>query len=117
MVLDADLAGAHRRGGSRPTGRRQHGLPLRGRVPRLPRRRLMPTYESIAAFQRQWEKLDAQERQAFKRALALFIIGLQTGTFAPELRLHKLVNTEIWSITWAKDGRALFRYGSQITAG
>jgi hypothetical protein len=39
------------------------------------------------------------------------------GAFSPELRIHKLVNTEIWSLTWAKDGRALFRYGSEIAEG
>ena len=27
------------------------------------------------------------------------------------------MNTEIWSLTWAKDGRALFRYGSEVTEG
>jgi hypothetical protein len=25
--------------------------------------------------------------------------------------------TEIWSLTWAKDGRALFRFGREITPG
>jgi mRNA-degrading endonuclease YafQ of YafQ-DinJ toxin-antitoxin module len=78
----------------------------------------MPTYESLAAFQRQWGKLDAQQREAFKRALAVFIADLKTsGAVSPELRVHKLANTEIWSLTWAKDGRALFRYGTQVAAG
>jgi len=27
------------------------------------------------------------------------------------------VNTEIWSLTWANDGRALFRFGEEITPG
>jgi len=78
----------------------------------------MPTYESLAAFQRQWGKLDAAQREAFKKALAVFIANLKAGgPFSPELRVHKLVNTEIWSLTWAKDGRALFRYGSEVTDG
>jgi len=78
----------------------------------------MPTYESLAAFQRQWEKLDAGQRAAFRRALAVFIANLKAGEgFSPELRVHKLVNTEIWSLTWAKDGRALFRYGKQMVSG
>jgi mRNA-degrading endonuclease YafQ of YafQ-DinJ toxin-antitoxin module len=78
----------------------------------------MPTYESIAAFQRQWDKLDAAQRAAFKRALAVFIANLNAGgSFSPELRVHKLANTEIWSLNWAKDGRALFRFGSEIVAG
>jgi mRNA-degrading endonuclease YafQ of YafQ-DinJ toxin-antitoxin module len=78
----------------------------------------MPTYEALAAFQRQWGKLDAQQREAFKKTLAVFIANLKAGgAFSPELRVHKLVNTEIWSLTWAKDGRALFRYGDEVTEG
>lgn len=78
----------------------------------------MPTFESLAAFQRQWAKLDPAQRIAFKRALAVFIANLRDGkAFSPELHVHKLVNTEIWSLTWAKDGRALFRYGSEVVEG
>lgn len=78
----------------------------------------MPTYESLAAFQRQWAKLDPAQRAAFRRAVAVFIANTKAGEgFSPELRVHKLVNTEIWSLTWAKDGRALFRFGAEITPG
>lgn len=78
----------------------------------------MPTFESLSAFQRQWAKLDPEQRAAFRRAVAVFIANLKAGEgFSPELRVHKLVNTEIWSLTWAKDGRALFRFGTQVTAG
>jgi hypothetical protein len=78
----------------------------------------MPTYEALAAFQRQFGKLDAEQKAAFRRALAVFIAGLKVGSsFSPELRVHKLVNTEIWSVTWAKDGRALFRYGDEVASG
>lgn len=78
----------------------------------------MPTYEALAAFQRQYGKLDAAQKEAFRRALAVFIANLKAGgSFNPELRVHKLVNTEIWSLTFAKDGRALFRYGEQVAEG
>ena len=78
----------------------------------------MPTYESLAAFQQQWAKLDPAQQAAFRRAVAVFIADLKAGErFSPELRVHKLVNTEIWSLTWAKDGRALFRFGTEITPG
>jgi len=78
----------------------------------------VPTYEALAAFQRQYRKLDASQKEAFRRALALFIANLKAGeSFSPELRVHKLVNTEIWSMTFAKDGRALFRYGGQAAEG
>lgn len=78
----------------------------------------MRIYESLAAFQRQCAKLDAAQRAAFLRAVAVFIADLKAGEgFSSELRVHKLVNTEIWSLTWAKDGRALFRFGAEITPG
>ena len=78
----------------------------------------MPTYETLAAFGRQWAKLDAAQRAAVLRAMAVFIADLKTGQgFGPELRVHKLVNTGIWSLTWARDGRALFRFGREITPG
>ncbi|SRR5579883_1944186 len=78
----------------------------------------MPTYEALAAFQRQYGKLDSAQKAAFRRALALFIANLKSGeSFSPELRVHKLVNTEIWSLTFAKDGRALFRYGDEVAKG
>jgi hypothetical protein len=78
----------------------------------------MPTYEVLAAFQRHYGKLDAAQKAAFRRALAVFIANLKDGgEFTPELRVHKLVNTEIWSLTFAKDGRALFRYGEAVADG
>ena len=78
----------------------------------------MPTYESLAAFSRQWAKLDAAQQAAFRRAAAVFVANLKAGEgFSPELRTRKLVNTDIWSLTWAKDGRALFRFGTEITPG
>jgi hypothetical protein len=78
----------------------------------------MPTHEELAAFQRQWTSLDPSQRSSFKIAVAIFIADLKSGKgFSPALRVHKLVNTEIWSLTWAKDGRALFRYGTEIVKG
>lgn len=48
----------------------------------------------------------------------LFVADLRAGEgFSSELRVHKLVYTELWSLTWAKDGRALFRFGKEITTG
>lgn len=62
--------------------------------------------------------MDTAQKQAFRRALAMFIVNLKAGgSFSPELRVHKLANTEIWSMTFAKDGRALFRFGEQVAGG
>lgn len=63
----------------------------------------MPTFESLAALQRQLAKLEAERRAAFRRAVAEFVANLKASEgFSPELRVNKLVNTEIWSLTWAK---------------
>jgi len=44
----------------------------------------MPTYETLAAFGRQWAKLDSAQRAAFRRAIAVFIADLKTGQgFSP----------------------------------
>ena len=78
----------------------------------------MPTFGSLAAFQRQWAKLDADQCAAFRRAVAVFIANLREGGgFSPELRVHKLANTKIWSLAWAKDGRALLGYGKEVVPG
>lgn len=46
------------------------------------------------------------------------VANLKAGEeFSPGFRVRKLVNTEIWSLTWATDGRALFRYGSHAVPG
>ena len=58
------------------------------------------------------------EAKGRRRAVAEFVANLKAGEgFSPELRVHKLVNTEIWSLPWAKDGRALFRYGPEGVEG
>ena len=78
----------------------------------------MPTYEALTPFLRQWGKLDTAQRAVSQKALAVFVANLKAGgAFSPELRVHKLANTDIWSLTWAKDGRALFRYGPEVTEG
>ncbi len=48
----------------------------------------------------------------------MFIANLKAGnSFSPQLRVHKLANTEIWSLTFALDGQALFRYGDEVAPG
>lgn len=73
---------------------------------------------------RPWRRSNVSTASSIRRrrprlgALAVFIANLKVGgSFSPELRVHKLANTEIWSLTWAKDGRALFRYGDRVATG
>ena len=48
----------------------------------------MPTYEALAAFQRQYGKLDAAQKDAFRRALGLRAIARTAGTVAAPLPCH-----------------------------
>src|ERR1700677_67987 len=78
----------------------------------------MPTYESLAAFGRQWDKLTPAQRAMLLRAVVIFIADLKAGGgFSPDLRVHKLAIHGLWALSWAKDGRALFRFGKAITPG
>src|ERR1700677_4790394 len=78
----------------------------------------MPTYDFLAAFVNDWVKLTPAQRAMLLRAVVIFIAYLKAGGgFSPDLRMHKLANTAIWSLSWAKDGRALFRFGKAITPG
>lgn len=66
---------------------------------RVGQRRLRP-----AAGRRVEHHLDPAQRAAFRRAVAGFIANPKAGEgFSPELRMHKLVNMEIWSLSWAQD--------------
>lgn len=49
--------------------------------------------------------------------IANLTAGGSGGSFSTEPRVHKQANTEIWSLTWAKDGRALSRYGERVAPG
>jgi hypothetical protein len=55
----------------------------------------MPTYESLAAFGCQWDKLTPAQRAMFLRAVVIFIADLKAGGgSSPDLRVHKLANTK-----------------------
>ncbi len=72
----------------------------------------MPTYEPSRSFKAGWRRLDPAQQAAFLRALKLFLEGLPTGVFHPSLRVKGYKSTSgVFELTWAPDGRALWRYG------
>jgi hypothetical protein len=78
----------------------------------------VPTHEELPRFRRDWERLGNRQREAFLSALRLFIAGLASQSFAPQLRIKRVQGEPgVWEMTWAADGRATFSYGTEVTAG
>ena len=78
----------------------------------------MPTFDVLPRFLRGYGKLTPDQARAFRAALARFLDGLRTGTFDPGLRVHRIEGTkDVWSLTWAPDGRATFTYGPEVRPG
>lgn len=79
----------------------------------------MPTYERANRFLKDWNKLSAEEQQAFRAAVAEFIDDLTSGRgFRNGLRVKRIQGTsDHWEMTWADKGRAVWRYGKPVRDG
>lgn len=75
----------------------------------------MPTHEETMRFLRDFRKLTHARQKLFLKAIAMFLEGLKCGRFRSSLRVKRFQGHEgVWEMTWAADGRALFRYGDSI---
>src|SRR5215211_4665668 len=75
----------------------------------------MPTFDKSKPFESDYERPTPAERRAFKDAVAKFVVDLRRGSFRKGLRVKRYQREEgLWEMTWANDGRALFRYGPSI---
>jgi hypothetical protein len=75
----------------------------------------LPTYEATERFWREYERLDPEQRAAFKRAVERFVADLRTGRFRKGLRVKAVAGLPgCFEMTWAPDGRAIFTYGPEI---
>ena len=73
----------------------------------------MPTHDENERFDREYFKLSAEQKLAFKRAVGEFVADLPTRSFRPSLRIKGVAGRPgVYELTWARDGRALWRYGS-----
>lgn len=78
----------------------------------------MPTYEAPEAFLRQYASLSREQRKAFRAALARFVADLRSGSFRAGLRVKGVRGLPgYYEMTWAEDGRAIFRYGAEVKPG
>jgi hypothetical protein len=73
----------------------------------------MPTHEENERFDREYLKLSPEQKLAFKRSVAMFVADLGAGSLRPSLRVKRFRRIPgAFELTWARDGRALWRYGS-----
>lgn len=78
----------------------------------------MPTHEEDDRFWSDWKRLTPAQRSAFLAANRKFVHDLRSGRFRKGLRVKPVLRSSgVWEMTWADDGRALFRYGTPIRPG
>jgi hypothetical protein len=75
----------------------------------------MPTYQRSEAFLKDYEVLDAADKERFRRTVQEeFIPDLEAGGFRPGLRVKRVQRARgVFEMTWAPDGRATFMYGPE----
>lgn len=72
----------------------------------------MPTYERTERFIQDLQLLSREQRRALDRAVPKFVDALRRGDFRKGLRVKGVKGQPgLYELTFAPDGRALFRYG------
>lgn len=78
----------------------------------------MPTYARTDSFKRDHASLTADQKAAFRQAVAHVIEDLRTGKLRKGSRVKGVKGAKnIYEMTWAGDGRATFQYGSPEIEG
>lgn len=74
----------------------------------------MPTYEANDQFWHDWQRLTEEQQAQFRAAVRQMVADLKaTRPFAHRLRIKGFRSRRnVYEMTWAKDGRALFTYGT-----
>jgi hypothetical protein len=81
----------------------------------------MPTYQTLPRFLEDYGRLMEEEKTEFWRAIRALVEDLDNGRrirhdLRPK-RVHYRNRKDLWEITWANDGRAIFRYGEAQQPG
>lgn len=78
----------------------------------------MPTFEREAPFNRDFATLSRRQRRAFLASIPKFVADLRRGNFPKGLRVKSVEGSDgEFEMTWAPDGRAIFRYGESVRPG
>jgi hypothetical protein len=80
---------------------------------------MSPTYELGTGFAREFARLSRRQAKAYRKAVEKFIEALSKGEQPPNsLRIKRVQGTrDIWEMSYSGDGRATFRYGSEVKPG
>ena len=80
---------------------------------------MAPTYELGTGFAREFAKLSREQDKAYRQAVEKFVDALGSGSQPPNsLRIKRVQGTnDIWEMSYSGDGRATFRYGSEVKPG
>jgi hypothetical protein len=78
----------------------------------------MPTFAQTDRFRRDFDKLTAAQKAAFRAAATKFVADLPSGSFRQGLRVKGVQGAAgVVEMTWADDGRATFEYGPAVHEG
>ena len=79
----------------------------------------MPTFERLARFDRDYDRLTEAQKEEFRAAVQKFVADLQRGDgFRKGLRVKGIRGAAgLFELTWADDGRATFSYGDSRAGG
>jgi len=79
----------------------------------------VPTFEWLARFGADFDRLSPAQQAAFLIAVAQFVEDLGAGRpFRKGLRVKLVRGVDgVFEMTWADDGRATFQYGDAVVEG
>lgn len=82
---------------------------------------MMPTFETLPRFERDWKNLSAQQRAIFRKVVTeAFVPDLAAPDrpFRPGLRVKGVAaHSGVFEMSWDNDGRATFSYDEELTPG
>jgi hypothetical protein len=78
----------------------------------------VPTWSTTDRFEQDFTKLTRDEKAKFRGAVAALVADIKKRKFRKGLRIKGIQGEEgIFEMTWAKNGRATFQYGSEVRPG
>ena len=78
----------------------------------------MPTHDESEQFMREYFRLRDDQRRAFDRTVGMFFVDLRTRNFRASLRVKGVRGRPgVFELSWAPDGRAMWRYGTGPNPG
>lgn len=78
-----------------------------------------PTYSFEPSIRADWDRLDAVNKERFRKARDQLLADLVSGTTPrPGLRVKGVKGRPgVYEMTWAPDGRATFEFGAEVKPG